>query len=110
MAALQVLHRAGLHVADVDLLARLRVGDQQLVRVPVLQVVVGGDRLGAAAQQRVFGDALDALATQPDLPVGGLQPVEIVLSSTCRHRRFLVLRIAVGGSARRPQLVAPKRT
>ncbi len=49
---LQVLDRPRLHVGDVDRLAGLGVGDQQLVGVLVLQVVVRSDGLGAGREQR----------------------------------------------------------
>jgi hypothetical protein len=82
---LEVLLRARPHVADVHVLARFRVKDQQLVLLIVLEVVVRGDGLGAGLEQRVFGDALDHLAAEPDLPASRLQPVQVILAGPRGH-------------------------
>ena len=53
-----------------------------------LQVVVGSDRFGPGSQHRVFGDVVDALTGEPDLPVGVPQALEVGLTSTCSHDAF----------------------
>ena len=53
------------HVADVDRLAGLRIGDQAIVREGVLAVEYAGQRVRGAGERGMRGDVVDALAFEP---------------------------------------------
>jgi hypothetical protein len=80
----KVLARARDDVADVDRLARLRVGHEADLRRLVLEVEEPGDRARRAGEGRMRGDVAHALAAHPDLAVV-LQPLEEFLASARRH-------------------------
>ena len=82
--ARQVLPRSRNHVANIDLLARLRIRHQAGVSLFILEIVDGCDATRRARECRVVGDALDLAVADPNLP-RLLEALQKLCARTCRH-------------------------
>ena len=103
MAPFDVLGRTRDHVADVDQLAGLRVGEQAVLRRLVLQVEDRSHALGGAGECRVRHDIGDAVVADPDLAIV-LQSSQQFRPRSSRHRFSpdFVISHGVSGAAWKP--------
>ena len=82
--ARQILPRAGNHMADIDLLARLGIRHQAGLGLLVLEIVDSCDTARRARECGIAGDVLDLAVVDPNLP-GLPEAFQKLRARTCRH-------------------------
>ena len=98
MALLEVLARAGNHMADVDRLAGRGIRHQAILARLMLKIEDLREGLRRARERRIRRDIAHLVIANPDL-ARTFQPCEEFLSRSCSHGSIL-LRLARGSEAR----------
>ena len=85
VSSLEIVDRAGDHVADVDGLTRLGIRHQAVVGELLLDVEDPRQAAGRTFQLRVRRDVVDAFVAEPDLAIAGAQALQELFPGPSWH-------------------------